>query len=347
MAFLPDLILRAVRDFDLWEGGARLVCGVSGGADSTALLCGVLELPARHRPDVIAAHFDHGLRPEAAADAESVARLCADLGVPCRRGRAPSRAPKRGSPEAAMRRERYAFLGEVAAAAGAGAVAVAHQREDRAETVLLRLGRGSGSGGLSGIRPVAPLPCGPGGARLVRPLWFASRSDVLEYLELRGRAWREDGTNGDLAVPRNRLRHEVLPALERALGPGVRTAVLRSADNLAEDEAALEVWASAELRRRARPGGVLRTGAGWEELPAAIRHRTVQAWWREGTGLPPLGRRHVRQALAGGGVDLPDGWRIEGQAGGGSLLLRPPAGGPGRVPGAARAGVAAASDSLS
>lgn len=325
MLTLPRRVLRAVRDFRLWRGGEALICAVSGGPDSTALLGALLELPPACRPAVTVAHLDHGLRPTSAAEADAVRDLCARLGVPCVAARG-GPVPSGASLEAAARAERYRFLGRAAAAAGAAAVAVGHQRQDRAETVLLRLARGSGSRGLSGIRPRIPLPGGPAGVALVRPLWFCDRAAVLDYLRARGLPWIEDPSNADLARPRNRLRAEVVPALERAFGPGVWTAVLRVADNLAEDAEALEHWAEVELGRRLH-GDRLDVRGGWAGLPAAVRTRVLQAWWMRTSGRLPLGRRLVEQAVRG--VDLPGGWRFEPEATGTvlRLLRRSPRGG--------------------
>jgi tRNA(Ile)-lysidine synthase len=318
MPTLPRLVLRAVRDFDLWRGGEAVLCAVSGGPDSTALLAALLELPSAFRPRVTAAHLDHGLREAAAQDEEAVRALCAHLGVPLSCGRAEP-PPRGASLEAAAREARYAFLARAARAAAAPVVAVGHQRQDRAETVLLRLGRGAGSRGLSGIRPLAPLPGAGPGLRLVRPLWGCDRTAVLEYLGARGLPWRQDESNADLARPRNRVRAEVLPALERTFGSGVTTALLRTADNLAEDDEALAVWAQTELGHRLR-GDALDLGPGWGELPAAVRHRVLEAWWMRATGRLPLGRRLVEQAPRG--VDLPGGWRFEPDASGSPLRLR-------------------------
>ena len=308
---LVDCAARAVRDHAMWRPGETVVFGVSGGADSTALLLAVTELPRRLRPRAIAACFDHGLRPEAAEELAGVAALARRLSIPFVAGRAQTPLGGGGrSLEAAARDARYAFLAATAAQAGGHTVAVAHQADDCAETLLLRLARGAGSRGLSAIRPVRPLG-GVGGwqGKLVRPLWRASRAQVEAYLRYRGVSWYEDAGNALPQRPRAAVRLEVLPALERACGAGARRALLRAAENLAEDEAALSQWATAEASMRCS-GARVDLGSGFDGLPAAIRFRIIDLAWTSVSGAPSLGRALVLQVLElrdGGQASLPLG----------------------------------------
>lgn len=337
---------RAVREFRLWRPGDPVVVGVSGGADSTALLAVLAGLPSRWRPIPLAAHLDHGWRGAraAAADRAAVQRLCLRLRVPLEYG-ALTCAPgtgRGGSPEALAREARYRFLREVARGRGASVIAVGHHRGDRAETVLLRLARGAGARGLAGIRPVRPLG-GPGDALLVRPLWFAAPGDIRDYLTARALPHVEDATNLDLSRPRNRIRRLVLPRLTTALGPELEQGLLRAADNLAEDDAALTQWAARVFASRRDPIG-LRWADGGAPLPVAVRHRVLSLWWQEETGLPGLSRSLslALQALApGAGADLPGGRRAVRVAGRLQLIAcaAPPAAPrPLPVPGATAAG---------
>lgn len=307
------MVLRAQRAFRLWQPGEKVLVGVSGGPDSSALLGALAELPLPERPLLLAAHFDHGLRGPAAAaqDAAAAGELARRLGVPLLTGGVGATGLA-SSAEAPAREARYAFLAGCAARAGARVVAVGHHRDDRVETVLLRLLRGSGALGAAGMRPSRPLP-GPAGYRgtLVRPLWFAERAQILAHVGLRGLPCVEDPSNRDLSHPRNLLRHAVLPALDAGMGPGYRTALLRTAENLAADGEALEGWAEAVVRRLLR-GDVLDPSFYTEQMPAAVRHRVLQRWWTGGSGLGRLSRRHA-DALASLGpataLDLPHGWR--------------------------------------
>src|SRR6185503_18901729 len=127
----------------------------------------------------------------------------------------------------AARRERYAFLRRVKDATGASAIAVAHTRDDQAETVLLRLLRGAGRTGLAAMRPRS--------AGLVRPMLGVSRQQVMAHLRARGLDWREDPTNADTRLLRNRVRHELLPLLEARFNPAARRTLARAATVLAAE----------------------------------------------------------------------------------------------------------------
>src|SRR5262245_55247811 len=198
--------------------GRTLVCALSGGPDSVALASALAGLSRAHGFAVVAAHLDHGLREGSAADAAFCARLCESLAVPLRSGSADVKARarrERGGLEQSARRERYAFLRAVQAAVGADAIAVAHTSDDQAETVLLRLLRGSGRTGLSAMRPRS--------ADVLRPMLSVSRRQVMAHLRARALSWREDPTNADTRILRNRVRHELIPYLESRFNPSVRS----------------------------------------------------------------------------------------------------------------------------
>ena len=226
------------------EEGVSLtvVVGVSGGADSVALL----HLLALQREswsiDVVAAHLDHGLRADSGDDAAFVAEISDRWAVPLTVSTLPRDALAGcGNLEAAARRARYRFLAGVAAAYQADGrlveVAVAHTANDQAETVLMNLIRGSGLDGLAGMRPARPLfvdDLPVPGVRLVRPLLGASRDDIIHYLVQHGIPWREDPSNQDRSLVRNLLRHEVLPRLEK-INPRVIASLCRTASLLAAE----------------------------------------------------------------------------------------------------------------
>ncbi|MGE0452324.1 MAG: tRNA lysidine(34) synthetase TilS [Vicinamibacteria bacterium] len=215
--------------------GQGLVVGVSGGADSVALLDAVATLAPGRGLRVVAAHLDHGLREDSADDARFVADLCARRGVPLRSGRADVRARARRDGrglEAAARAERHAFLSRVRREERAALVLLAHTRDDQAETVLLRLLRGAGSRGLGAMRVRA--------GRLLRPLLGVSRAEVLAHVEARGLRFREDASNSDPAFARNRVRHELLPYLEARFNPRLREGLARTAALLADEADCLE-----------------------------------------------------------------------------------------------------------
>jgi len=283
-------VAQALRDLGTPSAGERIVVGLSGGADSVALLDVMASLGSRHGFEVVAAHLDHALRPASADDAGFCRDLCARLGVPFRAARADVRARARaegGGVEEAARLERQAFLRRVADEEGASAIALAHTRDDQAETVLLRMLRGAGGLGLSAMRARAGL--------LLRPMLGLSRRDVLDHLGARGLAWREDETNADLAIARNRVRHELIPYLERHFNPAVRDALARSAAVLAEEaEVLASVAADASKARGHAKGDVyVLSRAGLAAAPRAVARLSVRRALGLAGGLRGVGLRHV------------------------------------------------------
>jgi tRNA(Ile)-lysidine synthase len=239
--------------------GERVLLAVSGGGDSTAMMLILARLAAESGWLLAVAHFDHRLRglEDAAADREFVSELASFMGLPFVQGAGDvaRRARSRGeSVEQAARVLRYRFLARQAKAAGATVVATGHTLDDQAETLLLHLVRGSGLDGLAGMRPRSAWPVGAG-PEVVRPLLALRREETARYCREMGVTPREDATNELLIATRNRVRHEVLPAL-RALNPRVDEALARLADAAYEDARALEAQAVEAL------GGLARTRAG-------------------------------------------------------------------------------------
>ncbi len=246
---------------------------------------------------VTALHVDHGLRAGSAEDAAFCEDLCRLLRVPLERATVRV-AP--GNVQAQARCARYAALRAAAAGAGATRIATGHTRTDQAETVLLRLLRGSGARGLSGIPPRR----GP----FVRPLIDRSRGEIVAYLRGRGLPWREDPTNATPRFLRNRVRREIVPVLER-LNPSLEETLARTADLLRDDERAL----SSRGRRAAGDPGGIRLQRLLAE-PVAVRRRAVRALWKSAhSRRAGLGARHVDAVLAlcrrpsPGVIALPDG----------------------------------------
>ena len=282
---LAEAALRAIRRHHMLPRGGRVVVALSGGADSVALLHVLLELQTRDELTLVAAaHFNHQLRTEADADERFCSALASSVGVRFERGGADVRAlarEQKRSIEDAARRARYGFLGEVAARLGADGVAVGHTRDDQAETFLLRLLRGAGTRGLAGIRPRAGL--------IIRPLIDVRRLDLRGYAAERGLAFREDATNADVSIPRNRVRHELIPYLEREFSPGIVEVLAREAASAREDEEKLQADAI-DLARSI----VLTDTAHTAPLVDADQLKALH---------PALGARVAREALARLGSD--------------------------------------------
>jgi tRNA(Ile)-lysidine synthase len=229
---LTERVLATVRRHDLIPAGTRVLAAVSGGADSVALALVLARLAPVHGFTMAGlAHLNHGLRGEAAsADEAFVAALAARLGVPFVPGRedvAARAAESRESIEAAARRARYKFLEAAASGLDAARIATGHTADDQAETVLLRLMRGAGLEGLSGIRP-------RNGA-VIRPLLDARRAEIEAFLREAGERWCDDASNADRAIVRNRVRHDVLPAMNLAAGYDVVDALARTAGLIRDD----------------------------------------------------------------------------------------------------------------
>ena len=261
--------------------GESALLAVSGGADSTAMLLVLSRLAREFGWRLTVGHFDHGLRgkEEAAADLAFVSELAQSLGLPVVHGAGDvaRRVRTAGeSVEQAARVLRYRFLGVQAKKAGAAVVAVGHTLDDQAETVLLHLIRGSGLEGLSGMRPRSSWPLGRGPA-VARPLLTLRREETARYCRELGIEHREDATNEMLLATRNRVRHEVMPALRR-LNPRVEEALARLADAANEDGAELRGQAETALEN----AGGLRKGAVdldigvMRGLSAALRRRVLR-----------------------------------------------------------------------
>jgi len=289
------------------RAGETVVVGLSGGADSVALLDVLAALGSRQGFRVVAAHLDHGLRPGSAADAAFCAGACDRLGVALETGRADVRARARrdgGGTEEAARRERYAFLRKVKRAQGASAIMVAHTLDDQAETFLLRLLRGAGSAGLGAMRAVS--------GDVLRPMLEVTRQDVLAHLRSRGLEWREDESNADPAFLRNRTRHELLPYLEARFNPKVRRTLARTASVLAEEAESLALEGDALCRRAGRRDGdaVVLSRAVLATVSRAQARSAVRSALEQAGGLRGVGLAHVDRILAIAQSPSPSGKRL-------------------------------------
>lgn len=247
-------------DTSLLKAGMRIAVGLSGGADSVALLCALQERSGELGIVLHAAHLHHGLRgAEADADLEFCRELAAKLGIPFHENRVDTageakRAPKSvaaGDPagsasadsiEGTARRLRYAWFRQLLREVPLDAIATAHSLDDQAETVLAKFLRGAWTEGFSGIHRILDFPDG----RILRPFLRTTRAEIEGWLHVRGQRWREDSTNRHLTFTRNRIRHELLPELE-SWNPQLRERLVQMAE-LARDE---ESWWQTEMERLA------------------------------------------------------------------------------------------------
>lgn len=215
-------LLDLIRRYDMLQPGDHVICAISGGADSVALLFALYLLREKLQITVSAAHFNHKLRGEESdADQEFVSGLCDRFDIPLKIGTGQVVSGKKGL-EAAAREARYAFLRTLP-----GKVATAHTANDNAETVLMHLVRGTGLKGLGGIAPV--------GEQLIRPMLSVTRHEVLAFLEEYGLTYVNDSSNETDDFMRNRIRHLVMPLLE-AENPRLAETLTASAFRFRKDE---------------------------------------------------------------------------------------------------------------
>ena len=326
---LPKSVLEYIRKHALLKAGGRVGIAVSGGADSVALLRVLLELRKELGIVLSVVHFNHKLRAvESEQDERFVAELAQrhKLEVRCESGEvAAYAAEKHLSLETAAREMRYRYFRQLLRNGELSRIATGHTLDDQAETVLLKIVRGAGSRGLAGIYPQLSVssfqPRHPE-ASIIRPLLETRRRDLEAYLATLGQSWREDKSNRDLRHLRNRVRHGILPRLERYLNPGVREALAETAEIARAEEEYWErevarslplVWKASQTQDDAPSGGVLNFSAS-NDLPLALQRRLVRAA-SESLGLR-LDFHHVEEILALGcrgsakSTTLPDGWVV-------------------------------------
>jgi len=244
---------------------------LSGGSDSVALLLLLWAHWPERRGKLIALHFNHRLRGrESTADEAFCRKLCKGLGVHLETGRWPGR--NRGASEATARAARHEFFAERMTTHRSTALWLAHQQDDIAETMLMRLARGSGLGGLTAPRPVQT---GMDRRTHLRPLLTLKKAELVAALRRVGAEWREDSTNETGLYFRNRVRHKVLPEWAKASGRDAVAGAARSRDLLEEDDEALKSWGQklgAIYRDRTLDVGAL---AG---VPRAVTRRVLHQW---------------------------------------------------------------------
>ena len=267
-------MLAAIRRYDMVKPGDTVICAVSGGADSMALLWGMWLLKEKLGISVECAHFDHNLRgEESRRDAEFVAKFCDFHDIKLHLGSGNVVSGPKGL-EATARDARYAFLKSLS-----GTVATAHTADDNAETVLMHLLRGSGLRGLGGVTPRSE--------RLIRPMLDVTRQQVEEFLSENYIRHVEDSSNHGDEFLRNRLRHHVMPLL-KAENPSVAAGLSAAAQRIREDARLLDSMASDLDPTDVR---------ALREAPGPLRRRAIEGLLRE-QGFPEPSASHIAQAEA-------------------------------------------------
>jgi tRNA(Ile)-lysidine synthase len=285
------------------ERGARLGVAVSGGPDSVALLGALVVLAPRRQLQLTVVHVNHALRPEADQEQQFVEALCQRWRIPCIVEKLTRPEKPRGI-EAWARQERYRFFYEVKERCGLDVVAVAHTSDDQAETVLFRLVRGAGHRGLAGMSAKRD-------GWLIRPLLTCSRQEVLAYLAAKHLPSVTDASNTDLRYTRNKIRHVLIPLLEREFSPQIRRHLVRLAESLRHEEE----WLEAQARL-----AYSRVQAGWSSLaldrlqnePSAL-HPRIFRLWLEQSGVAEVSFPHLKSLSAlsegriAGTIEIPGG----------------------------------------
>lgn len=277
---------------------STVVCAVSGGADSVALVCGLTRVNELHdcRWKLQVGHLDHQLRPESTEDARFVSTICEGLGISCTvetvdvRGLA---LELRVSIESAARSCRHAFLAKLAERQPDSVVAMAHHADDQAETILHRILRGTGLRGLAGMRHDRPMGAARE-VRLVRPLLGFSRETLRSYLSCRSIEWREDASNSDPHIAtRNRIRQTVLPFVRQEINPRAAEALVQLGEHARRAATVIRDLAEESLSKiieHDREGVPSLRARAFSMLPRAIQTECIVVLLeRLGVGLQEIG----------------------------------------------------------
>jgi tRNA(Ile)-lysidine synthase len=318
-------VLTAIRKKRLVRAGDRVGVAVSGGADSMALLRSMFELREELGVVLKVLHFNHRIRDaEADADEHFVRTISGEqrLEFICASADTPAhRAQEKLSLEASARMLRYRFFAEQIGSGVVNKVATAHTLDDQAETLLLRLVRGTGLRGLRGVHDQTA-------EGIIRPLLHVRRTEIEQYLKSIGQTWREDATNADTHHTRNRIRHELLPVLARDFNPQIVDTLARTAEVLTADEEYLNAETLKLLPLLVMPGKPVRGGGRaatdnsvaidaqkLQSQPLALRRRIIRCI-AEGLGVH-LDQQQVEDALglaANQKLQISAEWRIQRSA---------------------------------
>jgi tRNA(Ile)-lysidine synthase len=341
MRDLAERLLRMIRKEELLRAGGRVGVALSGGADSVALLLLLAELRRELGIVLSVVHVNHKLR---GSESDEDERFVADLATALELELATHTAPITGEPgigiEGEARRLRYQFFTDLVREGRISKIATAHTLDDQAETVLLRMFRGTGIRGLGGIRPRLQLKdggrvCG----EVVRPLLGFRRSELREFLRARGQGWREDSSNEDVTFLRNRVRQRLLPIIAEEFGD----AALEHMAELAEIARAEEEWVASTSAQYAVPStrnsqvdsrDMLAsrdelTALGVKELlalPLAAARRSVRAWIETNAPGAKVSFRLIEEILelargtAGKTIELPGRATADTAAAGGTQM---------------------------
>ncbi len=268
-------VLRYIQKHNMLEPGQKVVVGVSGGADSMALIHLLGQIRDQIPLSLVVVHINHGIRGKAAEEdaafVENFARAW-DLKCFIKEAQVPRLAREWGvSEEEAGRKVRYDFFEEVRRQVGGHRIALAHHRDDQAETILHNIIRGTGLGGLSGIKPVRD-------GLIIRPLLQVSRQEIENYCHIHGIEYRDDHTNEEVIYTRNRIRHRLIPMIEEHFNPNFSETIVRMGDLLRDDEEFLLHYSQEAFSQIAHQGqGEIKISlSGFNRYPRAVQGRIIR-----------------------------------------------------------------------
>ena len=305
MEKLESKVKNAIDKYGLINKNERVLVGLSGGADSVALLHVLLKIAPEMGFELCAAHLNHGIRgAEAYHDQRFVEELCKGLGVPlvCEELDIPGIARLEGKTlEQAAREKRYEFFHRAAKELGADKIAVAHHMDDQAESIMLHLIRGSGLKGLMGMEPAY--------GNIIRPLLWARRREIEEYAADNGLKYCTDSTNLERDASRNRIRLDLIPYIQDNLNPCFVEGLCSMGELLRQDEEYLDGLARDALREARTQEGYDR--ARLAALPLPLKSRAIRIAAFEAGATADVERRHIERimdmltAKTGAHADIP------------------------------------------
>ncbi|MFH1552568.1 MAG: tRNA lysidine(34) synthetase TilS [Candidatus Omnitrophota bacterium] len=308
-----------VKRYDMLHKGDRVLAAVSGGADSVCLLKALLDMRKGLGIEVIAANMDHGIRgKESEADSDFVKSLSEKFKLKYvhKKVNLASGRGKGGSFEEQAREKRYAFFRKAAMENKCNVIATGHTMDDQAETILMRVIYGSSLAGITGIPPFRT----EGALRIVRPLIRVERRDILDFLDKDGLEYTEDSTNLDVKYLRNKVRHEVLPFLEK-YNPRLRRSLVNLSDTLREDLLFISTEKEKIIKKHAPGGGSAVCGIKIKDIilqPKTLRKEIFKVLFkRAGGNVKKLTYRHwmdmdyfLRAAEKNKSLDFPGNIRV-------------------------------------
>lgn len=281
---LVDKIRNTIRKYRMLDKHDSVLVGLSGGADSVVLLHALVHIGQDYNLKIYIAHIDHMFRGE---ESKGDMKFCLDMAESmgltafCEEKNIPRIAKEKGiSSEEAARIERYEFFFRVARENSINKIAVGHTIDDQAETVLMRMIRGSGMSGLRGMDPVKEMK----GMTVIRPLIGVTRREIEDFIREQGVKYRHDSSNEEVVFTRNKVRHELIPYLEDRFNPNIKEVLVNMAENLRAEDDFLDKFSSRKFKimsKKNRSGDISVDMGKFKKQPAAIRKRIVRSALRE------------------------------------------------------------------